>query len=107
MAIGKLTTKTRRIKLLNMLTKQETVIEVCCEETLQAIQARYPEYNEHAAAYTWKRTDAKVGRVLRMNETLEENGVPDDMPNFDSLDIDEDFYLPTIHLYFSDDLTVA
>ena len=23
------------------------------------------------------------------------------------LDIDEDFYLPILHLYFSDDLTVA
>ena len=49
----------------------------------------------------------QVGRVLRMNATLDENGIPDDMPNFDALDIDEDFYLPTIHLYFSDDLTVA
>jgi hypothetical protein len=36
--VGMLTRKTRGIKLLNMLTKQETVLEVCAEETLNEIR---------------------------------------------------------------------
>lgn len=39
--LGRLTAKTRRIKLLNMLSRQETTLEVCFEETLNEIQRRY------------------------------------------------------------------
>lgn len=39
--LGSLTAKTRRIKLLNMLSRQETILEVCSEETLNEIQRRY------------------------------------------------------------------
>lgn len=106
--LGSLTKKTRRVKLLNMLSRQETTLEVCSEETLGEVQRRYRRHNAHAQSYTWKRTDATaVGRVLDMRKTLEENGVADDMPAFDALGIDEDFYVPVLHLYFSDDLTVA
>ena len=35
LVLGKLTLRTRRIKLENMLTKQKTELEVCAEETLQ------------------------------------------------------------------------
>ena len=106
--LGNLTKKTRKVKLLNMLSRQETTIEVCSEETLNEIQRRYLGYNAHAQSYTWKRTDSKaVGRVLDMRKTLEENGIADDMPSFDKLNIDEDFYIPVLHLYFSDDLTIA
>jgi len=42
-----------------------------------------------------------------MRKTLDENGVKDDTPEFDQLNIDEDFYTPVLHLYFSDDLTIA
>jgi len=68
-----------------------------------------------------------------MRKTLDENGVEDDIPEFDQvtlapthvatsipcptdldaspetwqLNIDEDFYTPVLHLYFSDDLTIA
>jgi len=106
--LGRLTAKTRRIKLLNMLSRQETTLEVCSEETLNEIQRRYMVFNAHAPSYTWKRTDSKqVARVLDMRKTLDENGVKDDTPEFDQLNIDEDFYTPVIHLYFSDDLTIA
>jgi cytochrome b involved in lipid metabolism len=106
--LGRLTAKTRRIKLLNMLSRQETTLEVCFEETLNEIQRRYMAFNAHAQSYTWKRTDSKqVGRVLDMRKTLDENGVKDDTPEFDQLNIDEDFYTPVLHLYFSDDLTIA
>ena len=39
--------------------------------------------------------------------TLDENGIPDDTDEFEDLNIDPDFYIPTIQLYFSDDLTIA
>jgi hypothetical protein len=40
-----------------------------------------------------------------MQRTLEENGIPDESEEFSSLRLDEDFYIPTIHVYFNDDLT--
>jgi len=106
--IGNLTHKTRKIKLYNMLTKQETTIEVCSEETLEEIQRRYMAYNKHSGSYTWKRTDEnKVARLLNMRETLAANGIPDEDNQFDLLNLDPDSWIPVIHLYFSDDLTVA
>lgn len=84
LVMGTLTQRTRRIKLENMLTKQNSELEVCAEETLQVntapmhtsrticyetaysvfhsaswqeIQSRYLRYNNHSASYTWKRTD--------------------------------------------------
>lgn len=106
--MGRLTEKPRTIKLLNLLTRQEDTLEVCAEETLGEIQQRYLEYNEHAPSYVWKRTDAAaVARVLDMKKTLDENGIPDETAAFDDLDIPDGYYVPTIHLYFSDDLTVA
>jgi len=106
--IGSLTAKTRKIKLYNMLTKQETTIEVCSEETLEEIQRRYMAYNKHSGSYTWKRTDQnKVARLLNMRETLAANGIPDEDKQFDLLNLDPDAWIPIIHLYFSDDLTVA
>jgi len=106
--IGTLTAKTRKINLFNMLTKQETTLEVCCEETLEEIQRRYLVHNGHSASYTWKRTDHLGGtRLLSMRETLHANGIPDEGVQFDALDIDPDTFIPIIHLYFSDDLTVA
>lgn len=32
------------------------------------------QYNVHAASYTWKR----LGKVLDMNKTLQENGIADE-----------------------------
>jgi len=42
-----------------------------------------------------------------MTQTLEANGVPDEDGKFDDLSIPDDYYMPTLQLYFSDDLTVA
>ena len=51
-----------------MVTKDDDVIEVCREETMNEILDRYMELNEHAASYTWKR----LGRPLDMDKTLED-----------------------------------
>ena len=101
--IGRLTKKTRKLRVINMLTKSDDVVEVCCEESMNEVLDRFLDLNEHAASYTWKR----LGRPLDMERTLEENDIPDETEEFAYLNIDEDSYIPCVHLYYNDDLTVA
>jgi len=101
--IGNLSKKTRKLRIINMLTKHDDILEVCSEESMNEILDRYLELNEHAASYTWKR----LGRPLDMERTLEENDIPDETDEYLDLNIDEDAYIPAVHLYFNDDLTVA
>jgi hypothetical protein len=83
------------------------------EETLREIRARYAEYNWHAESYAWRvlRRDETSGALefvdVDMEKTLEENGVVDDAKTFEELSIPSDAAIPVIHLYFTDDLTVA
>lgn len=42
-----------------------------------------------------------------MQRTLDENGVDDEDETFLRLNVDPDQFMPIIHLYFNDDLTVA
>ena len=70
---------------------------------MNEILDRYLELNLHAASYTWKR----LGRVLDMDKNLEENGIPDETDELLELGIDTEEYIPAIHLYFNDDLTIA
>lgn len=69
---------------------------MCSEESLSAVQERYVEFNEHAKGYMWKR----LGGLLDMNLTLQENGVKDEEEVFDKLGMNSDLWLPVIHLYF-------
>lgn len=101
--IGRLSQKTRKLRIFNMQTKDDDVCEVCSEETMNEILDRYIDLNEHAASYTWKR----LGRPLDMDLTLSENDIPDESDEFVDLNIDEDAYIPCVHLYYNDDLTVA
>jgi hypothetical protein len=57
----------------------------------------------HCASYTWKR----LGRVLDMSKNLAENEIPDETDELIELGVDVDDYIPAIHLYFNDDLTIA
>ena len=66
---------------------------------------RYLEYNAHAASYTWKHLVEGEFVPLDMTLSLEENGVNDESLEFEQLGIDDDYYMPAIHLYFNDDLT--
>lgn len=101
--VGILSKKTRNIKIINTLTSQEQVIEVCSEEIMTEILQRYLKYNAHAASYTWKYN----GRNLDMNKTLEENDIQDDDEDFYKLSMNDDTYLQSVNLYFNDDLTEA
>lgn len=42
-----------------------------------------------------------------MEKTLEENGVSDESEEFYKLSMNDEHFLPAIHLYFNDDLTEA
>lgn len=103
--IGALTAKTRTIRIVNVLTQQEQLLEVCSEETIDEIQERYNDYNKHAASYTWKTLEDGAFRPLDMKKSLAKNGVADDTAEFERLSIDDDFYIPVVHLYYNDDLT--
>ena len=70
---------------------------------MNEIQNRYFYYNAHARSYTWKYN----GENLDMSKTLAENKVTDESEEFYKLGLDEDQFLPAIHLNFNDDLTEA
>lgn len=71
---------------------------------MSQIQERYlKNFNAHAKGYMWKR----LGELLDMSQTLQKNGIADESDKFETLGMNEDEWLPTLHLYFSDDLTVA
>ena len=53
--VGMLSQRTRKIRIVNMLTKDEHTLEVCSEDTVDQIQSKYFVYNQHAASYVWKR----------------------------------------------------
>ncbi|KAK0061377.1 cytochrome b5 domain-containing protein 1 [Biomphalaria pfeifferi] len=103
LVVGILSSKTRIIKIVNTLTSQEQVIEVCSEEIMSEIQDRYMKYNAHAGSYTWK----YEGKNLDMSKTLTENGIEDEDEEFYLLSMNDDTYLQSIQLYFNDDLTEA
>ena len=42
-----------------------------------------------------------------MSLTLEENDVPDERKMYSDLSLPDDFFVPSLHLFFNDDLTVA
>jgi len=79
------------------------VLEVASEESINEILDRYTPINSHAASYTWKR----LGKVLDMAKNLTENGMIDEREELTELGINHDEYIPAIHLYFNDDLTIA
>ena len=89
------------MRLVNTLTLEEQIVEVCAEETLKEIMDRYTPYNSHAGSYVWK----YFGTNMDMNKTLEENGVKDEGEDFYELGMDEEEFLPPVTLHFSDDLT--
>ncbi|XP_037333700.1 cytochrome b5 domain-containing protein 1 [Pungitius pungitius] len=99
--VGLLTAKTRWIRVINTLTSQEQRLQVCSEETMAEILQRYLRYNSHARSYTWK----YGGVILDMNQTLDENNVPDDDHELQHLRLDRDLFSPALLLYFNDDLT--
>nr|XP_046237420.1 cytochrome b5 domain-containing protein 1 [Scatophagus argus]XP_046237421.1 cytochrome b5 domain-containing protein 1 [Scatophagus argus] len=99
--VGRLSAKTRWIRVINTLTSQEQRLQVCSEETLDEVLQRYLPYNSHARSYTWKYD----GASLDMSRTLSENNVLDNDHELQQLRLDRDLFTPAILLHFNDDLT--
>ncbi|XP_063237942.1 cytochrome b5 domain-containing protein 1 isoform X1 [Bacillus rossius redtenbacheri] len=100
--VGRLTERSRPLRVLNMLINQQCTVVVCKEDKLSRVLERYLPVNSHAASYTWKSVH---GRVLDMDKTLEENGIPDERDAFLEIGLKETEYIPLVMLYFNDDLT--
>lgn len=49
--IGNLTSKTRALRVVNILSSQEQLIEVCTEESMNEIQKRYMTYNTYVVIF--------------------------------------------------------
>ncbi|CAM9416407.1 unnamed protein product [Discosporangium mesarthrocarpum] len=105
--VGKLTRKGRSIRIVNILSQQEDLLLVACEDSIADIQERYLESNAHAGSYTWKVLKDSEFVPADMDKTLEENGVLDDDLEFDKLGMGEGGFIPVLHIYYNDDLTVA
>lgn len=119
--IGRLSARTRRVRIKNVLTAQkEHELEVPSEETVSEIRERYLVYNTHAASYIWKTLLPKDGAntgdqgeddfefvTLDMEKTLGENGVTDYEMKYEEMGAMGEVYIPVIHLYYTDDLTEA
>jgi len=122
--IGSISRNVRKLRVVNTLTQQSDVFEVCGEETIKEIQARrdpvfsgmtkslhtrsknsYTEYNAHAQSYTWKYLKDHTFVQIEMSRTLEQLGIVDESRVFEHVGINEDHYMPIVHIYFNDDLT--
>lgn len=109
--VGLVSKRTQVIRVKNVLTSQEHKLEVPSEEIVREIRDRYLDYNWHASSYTWKVMLLQDGEytfsLLDLDKNLEDNGVVDDSEEFEAYGIPDDYYIPVIHLYYKDDLTVA
>lgn len=110
--IGNLSARTRVVRIKNVLTGQEDKLEVPSEEAIVEIRERYLEINWHAKSYTWKAmVQQKNGEFdfgeLDMNKTLQANGVPDETATFEDCQVETDAFIPVLHVYWNDDLTIA
>lgn len=109
--VGLLTSRTRLIRIRNVLTEQEDQLEVPVECTVGEIRELYLECNWHAKSYHW-RAQVRVGGNLEfvpidMSKTLEQNGIADESIEFEELGLPVDMHVPVVFLYYMDDLTVA
>lgn len=102
--VGKVSSKTMKIKITNMLTRTDHIIKVCKEETLDDIKERYVVFNHNASSYTWKILNNGNFLTLKTDKTLEENGIKDESKDFLKLGVDEEAFLPNLLIYYNDDL---
>ncbi|KAL3155205.1 hypothetical protein ABBQ32_013145 [Trebouxia sp. C0010 RCD-2024] len=109
--IGRLTSSTCLIRIMNMLTESEDFLEVPKEESIAEIRDRYMDINSHAASYNWKALKSNPGsdqitlEEVNMNLTLEENGIGNGLMS-DEMGLST-AYSPVLCLYWCDDLTTA
>lgn len=110
--VGYLSLRTRIVRIKNVLTCQEDQLEVPSEETIAEIRERYLDINAHAKSYTWRALKKQKDgtwefQEMDMNTTLDDNFVRDESQTFEDHHIPQDYYIPVLHVYWNDDLTIA
>lgn len=107
--VGRLTSRPRRLRVINTLTSDEHRIEVGDEATVDEIRHKFLLFNAHCASYTWKAFVTGEFRALDIRKTLSANGVPDDTAELERIGMDPDDpdNMTTLLICFNDDLTVA
>lgn len=120
--IGRLSTRARRVRLINTLTSHDHDMTVAAECTVSDVQEKYLGHNAHAGGYTWKSLVRGEFRPLDMGKTMHENEVegaaeaegqaevvPGGADELLKLGMDPDHLdnIPVLMLYFNDNLTIA
>jgi hypothetical protein len=90
-----------------MLTRLEDIVDTCEEEAIEDIRDRYMLFNQHAGSYTWKALINNDFVNLDLKKTLSQNNIPDESEKYFKLGLDDDFDIPSLHIYYDDDLTYA
>ncbi|XP_013107657.2 cytochrome b5 domain-containing protein 1 [Stomoxys calcitrans] len=101
--IGCVTKRERQIRIINTLTGTVVNMKVCDEDSIYDIQRKYKEfYNFHAGSYLWRKFSygGHCPGELVLHETLAGNGLIVE-------ESDIELPVPSIWLYYTDDLTVA
>lgn len=77
--VGHVTQLERRVRIINALTRKTIMMNVCEEDSLNVIKAKYKKkFNSNADNYVWRKThssNASISGRLFMDETLTNNGI--------------------------------
>ncbi|KAH8967114.1 hypothetical protein BDL97_03G062100 [Sphagnum fallax] len=111
--VGKLSERSRFVRIRNVMTEHTDLMEVPMEETINQIMERYVNLNAHALSYealklcTCDTHEGKVFVALDMNKSLEENGVFDESLEYGEMGMEINHLIPVMDVHYTDDLTVA
>lgn len=61
--IGKLTSRERKIRILNTLTRSMVTLKLCEEDTFEDIKLKYFDYNRNEMNYIWRKFGDKVSGI--------------------------------------------
>ena len=101
--VGTLTSRPRRVRIMNTLSGQNDDVTIGDELTVAQIQQRFARYNSDCAAtYEWRALIGGAMTPLDPTKTLSENGVPYDSPQLEDLALDPDGLPITLALVFKD-----
>ncbi|KAJ8940636.1 hypothetical protein NQ318_020693 [Aromia moschata] len=104
--VGVLTKRVRPIRIINMLCPffREVQLNVCCEDTFSESRRDTPSSTVTQAVTHGDVNMRYTDRAVIMSKTLDENGIPDERDLFTDLGLPQTYYIPSIFLYYNDDL---
>ena len=113
LVIGRLSLRSVHVSVVNTLTGQAEAMEVGVEESVGEVRRRWLALQGEGVGrpsaevvdgpyrcYVWKRG----GVAMRLDGTLEENGVRDERAEMEELGINASDYVPVIHVHYEEEL---